>query len=100
MANGKRVTVCGVKVLVTSRSTYGGGHIAPTARYLGQVGKIGKSSAKKLTTTLGIGRLPKPGYEMTLCEGVKLGNRSGRFELVTNPRMLDGYYSLRRQRRR
>lgn len=98
MAKGKRVSVCGVKVLVTSRTTYGGGHIAPTARYLGQVGKIGKASAKKLTTQLGIGRLPKPGYEMTLCEGVKLGNSAGRFELVTNPHMLDGTRSLKRRR--
>lgn len=98
MPKGKRVTVCGVKVLVTERSSYGGGHIAPTATYLGQVGKIGKASAKKLTARLGIDRLPRPGNEMLLCEGVKLGNSAGRFELVTRPRMLDG--ARRRKRRK
>lgn len=94
-AKGKRVNVCGVNVLVTGINQYGGGHIAPTARYLGQYGSIGKASAKKLVDRFGF-RLPRPGYEMKLCDGIKLGNKSGRFELVTDPHMLG---QARRRRR-
>lgn len=86
-AKGKRVNVCGVNVLVTGINRYGGGHIAPTASYLGQYGSIGKASAKKLASHLGR-NLPRPGWETSLCEGVKLSNKSGRFELVTHPHML------------
>lgn len=99
MAKGKRVNVCGVNVLVTDRTQYGGGHIYPGARYLGQVGKIGKQSATKLVAATRGTRLPRPGYELLLCEGVRLGNRSGKFELVTNPHMLDGARRKRRSRR-
>lgn len=42
---------------------------------------IGKDAAAKLTKTLFASRPPRPGYVVTLCDGWRLTNRGGKFEL-------------------
>lgn len=78
-----KINVCGVKVPAKGLNTYGGGHIAPTARNLGQYAAVSKATAKRLAASVGRPKPPRPGYEMTLCGGVFLSNSAGRFEVVS-----------------
>jgi len=93
-----KINVCGVKVPASGMNTYGGGHIAPTARNLGQYAKVSKATAKKLAASAGRDRPPRPGYEMTLCNGVYLSNSAGRFEVVSRGPG-ENLFGVRRRRR-
>lgn len=76
-----KVTICGIPVRVRNEREYGGGHIYVGAGVISRFAQISKAEAKKLTEKLGIGRLPRMGYEMTLCEKTVLENTSGRFSV-------------------
>ena len=76
-------TVCGIPTRVGKRATYGGGSIYPGARNIGAFAPISKASAKLLVRSLfGHERLPRMGYELTLCDHQYLNNKSGKFEIV------------------
>lgn len=82
--NKKMVTICGVpQISVRGEKSYGGGHIYPGARDIGRVAKISMLQASELTTALfGSRRLPRPGYEVKLCDATFLGNNAGQLEVV------------------
>lgn len=76
-------TVCGIPTRVGKRASYGGGNIYPGARAIGSVAPISKASAKHLVRSLfGHERLPRMGYELTLCANQYLNNKSGKLEVV------------------
>lgn len=76
-----KIKVCGVPVLAYNEQTYGGGHIAPTARNIGRFAHVSKATAKKLLKTLfGHEKLPRAGYEMKLCDNQYLGHRRNAFD--------------------
>lgn len=76
-------TVCGIPTRVGKRASYGGGNIYPGARAIGSVAPISTASAKHLVRSLfGHERLPRMGYELTLCTHQYLSNTSGKLEVV------------------
>lgn len=94
-----KVTICGVPgVNVRGERTYGGGNIYPGARDIGRSAAISKDQAKRLSSKLGINRLPRVGYEMTLCSNTYLSNNGGRFEVTR--RASGGFQGARSRRRR
>lgn len=77
-----KVTICGIPgVRIRGEREYGGGHIYTGAGTISRFAQISKTEAKKLADKLGIPRLPRMGYEMTLCEKTVLENTSGRFSI-------------------
>lgn len=92
-------TVCGVSTRLGKSIDYGGGHIAPTARRLGVYAPISKPGARRLMRALfGHERLPRPGYEVTLCDNQYLGNMSGSFQVER--RASGDFRGVTRRRRR
>lgn len=95
--------ICGVPTKVGRPISYGGGHIVPSARKLGQYASISKPGARRLMEALfGPGkRPPRPGYEVRLCADQYLVNRSGSFEIVRRASgEFQGVRTRRRRRRR
>jgi hypothetical protein len=91
-------TVCGVPVYIGKPISYGGGHIAPTARHLGQYASISKPGAKRLMDALfGHTRLPRPGYEVKLCEDQYLSSMSGSMQIER--RASGDFRGVRRRKR-
>lgn len=63
----KRVPICGLLVPTVGKpTTHGGGHIYPGARDIGTSARVSESTAKYLTTAFGR-RMPRPGYEVEIC---------------------------------
>jgi len=90
----KRVTVCGLKISVTEARRYGGGHVAPV-RDLGTTARVSKAMARRLAEATGV-RLPRMGWEVTLCDKVYLENVSGMFSITK--RASGGLSGARRRR--
>ena len=68
----RKVQVCGLYVATIGKPTsYGGGNIYPGARDLGTFAKVSPSTAAYLATAFGR-RVPRPGYEIQLCNDVWL----------------------------
>lgn len=96
-----KVTICGIPgVRVMDEREYGGGKIYPGAMRISRYARISKPQAQKLIAALGISRLPRMGYEMTLCEKTVLENTSGRFSVGQRTGAASFQGARRRRRKR
>lgn len=92
-------TVCGIPTFLGGAVHYGGGHLTTGVGKLGHWRSIGKPGAKRLMKALfGHERVPRPGYEVKLCDDQYLENIAGSFQVVRRaPGEMRG---ARRKRRR
>ena len=97
MAKRQYANVCQIRVPIGMPISYGGGHIAPTARHLGMYAPVSKPTAKKLAAAIGV-RVPRPGWEVTLCKDTYLANMSGSFQVER--RASGEFQGVKRKRRR